>query len=226
MKLKRHDPTCGQHFYWWECDCNEQNGPVMKRKMNRSVTIEVPHGYKTTDEFLKDCGFKRSVSNTLADQLEAARVEELARLKKMQNELGHDERDRMWQGGRVSGLTLALTFVNAVPPEKECAICGERDYPTRWCRCERPDCPPQASSLDSEIQVSYELARRDNDLTVATITRVFENGFKVLAHFQGSDAEAFIDAWNSPHKLFPLHFDSAWLEAKIKTDSDIETDNK
>lgn len=48
----------------------------------------------------------------------------------------------------------------------------------------------------SEVQVSYDLARQDKDLTVATITRVFENGFKVLAHLQGEDAEAFIDAWN------------------------------
>lgn len=49
----------------------------------------------------------------------------------------------------------------------------------------------------SEVQVSYDLAREDKDLTVASITRVFENGCKVLAHFHGEDAEAFIDAWNS-----------------------------
>lgn len=52
----------------------------------------------------------------------------------------------------------------------------------------------------SEVQVSYDLAREEKDLTVATITRVFENGFKVLAHFYGEDAEAFIDAWNARNK--------------------------
>jgi hypothetical protein len=49
----------------------------------------------------------------------------------------------------------------------------------------------------SEIQVSYDLAREDSDLTVVTVSRVFENGFKVLLHLQGDDAVAFIDAWNS-----------------------------
>ncbi len=49
---------------------------------------------------------------------------------------------------------------------------------------------------NSEVQVSYDLARENTDLTVATITRVFENGFKVLAIIEGEDAEAFIDAWN------------------------------
>lgn len=49
---------------------------------------------------------------------------------------------------------------------------------------------------NSEVQVSYDLAREDSDLTVVTITRVFENGFKVLAHLEGEDAEVFIDAWN------------------------------
>lgn len=48
----------------------------------------------------------------------------------------------------------------------------------------------------SEVQVSYDLAREDADLTVVTITRVFENGFKVLASLEGEDAVAFIDAWN------------------------------
>lgn len=52
-------------------------------------------------------------------------------------------------------------------------------------------------SPTSEVQVSYDLAREDKDLTVATIIRVFENGFKVLALLEGEDAEAFIDAWNS-----------------------------
>ena len=50
---------------------------------------------------------------------------------------------------------------------------------------------------NSEVQVSYDLARENNGLTVATITRVFENGFKVLAMIEGEDAEAFIDAWNA-----------------------------
>lgn len=50
---------------------------------------------------------------------------------------------------------------------------------------------------NSEVQVSYDLARENNDLTVATITRVFENGYKVLAIIEGEDAEAFIDAWNA-----------------------------
>ena|ERR1700744_2704331 len=48
----------------------------------------------------------------------------------------------------------------------------------------------------SDVQVSYALARESMDLAVVTITRVFENGCKVLAHFSGEDAEAFIDAWN------------------------------
>jgi hypothetical protein len=49
----------------------------------------------------------------------------------------------------------------------------------------------------SEIQIGYDLAREDkDDLTVVTVTRVFENGFKVLFSLQGEDAEAFIDAWN------------------------------
>ena len=48
----------------------------------------------------------------------------------------------------------------------------------------------------SEVQVSYSLAREDKNLTMATVTRVFENGCKILAHFDGEDAEAFIDAWN------------------------------
>jgi hypothetical protein len=49
----------------------------------------------------------------------------------------------------------------------------------------------------SEIQVSYDLAREDKDLTTASIVRVFENGFKVLCHLHGEDAEAFVDAWNN-----------------------------
>lgn len=54
----------------------------------------------------------------------------------------------------------------------------------------------------SEVQVSYDLAR-GSDLTAVTVTRVFENGFKVLLQLQGDDAEAFIDAWNarSPHDV-------------------------
>jgi hypothetical protein len=52
-------------------------------------------------------------------------------------------------------------------------------------------------SANNEVQASYDLAREDKDLTAVTITRVFENGFKVLAHLYGEDAEAFIDAWNA-----------------------------
>jgi hypothetical protein len=51
-------------------------------------------------------------------------------------------------------------------------------------------------TLKSGIQVSYNLAREDKNLTTATITRVFENGCKVLCHLSGEDAETFIDAWN------------------------------
>lgn len=53
----------------------------------------------------------------------------------------------------------------------------------------------------SEVQVSYDLGAPNGDKAVATITRVFENGFKVLAILDGSDAEAFIEAWQSrrPH---------------------------
>ncbi len=51
--------------------------------------------------------------------------------------------------------------------------------------------------MTDEIQVGYDLAREDADLSVVTIARVFENGFKILAHFAGDDAIAFIDAWNS-----------------------------
>lgn len=49
----------------------------------------------------------------------------------------------------------------------------------------------------SEVQISYDLAREDSDLTAVTLTRVFENGFKVLLQLQGDDAVAFIDAWNA-----------------------------
>ena len=49
----------------------------------------------------------------------------------------------------------------------------------------------------SEVQVSYDLAREDSNLTTVTVSRVFENGFKVLLHLQGEDAIAFIDAWNT-----------------------------
>lgn len=58
--------------------------------------------------------------------------------------------------------------------------------------------------VNSEVQVSYDLAREDRVLTVATITRVFDNGFKILAHFHGEDAEAFIDAWNGRRPPPPL----------------------
>lgn len=47
----------------------------------------------------------------------------------------------------------------------------------------------------SEVQVNYDLANEDFDTTVATITRVFENGCKVLAILEGEDAEALIEAW-------------------------------
>lgn len=50
-----------------------------------------------------------------------------------------------------------------------------------------------------EIQVSYDISRKDGDLTVAVIGRVFENGFKVLCSLQGDDALAFIVAWNARH---------------------------
>jgi hypothetical protein len=53
------------------------------------------------------------------------------------------------------------------------------------------------SDTHSEIQVSYDLAREDKELTTVSIVRVFENGFKVLCHLQGGDAEAFVDAWNN-----------------------------
>lgn len=59
---------------------------------------------------------------------------------------------------------------------------------------------PEVQSGDtppSEVQVSYDLAREDGDLTTVTVCRVFENGFKVLLQLQGEDAIAFIDAWNA-----------------------------
>jgi len=71
----------------------------------------------------------------------------------------------------------------------------------------------------SEVQVSYDLARENSDLTVVTIARVFENGCKVLAHLEGEDAEAFIDAWNSrsvnllPEALAALELAKAHIDA-------------
>ena len=53
------------------------------------------------------------------------------------------------------------------------------------------------TEMTDKIQVSYDLAREDKNLTTASIVRVFENGFKVLCHLQGEDAEAFVDAWNN-----------------------------
>lgn len=47
----------------------------------------------------------------------------------------------------------------------------------------------------SKVQVSYDAG--SGDQTVATIVRVFENGFKVLASFEGEDAAALIEAWNN-----------------------------
>ena len=53
------------------------------------------------------------------------------------------------------------------------------------------------TEMTDKIQVSYDLAREDKNLTTASIVRVFENGFKVLCHLHGEDAEAFVDAWNN-----------------------------
>ena len=53
------------------------------------------------------------------------------------------------------------------------------------------------TEMTDKVQVSYDLAREDKNLTTASIVRVFENGFKVLCHLQGEDAEAFVDAWNN-----------------------------
>ena len=57
----------------------------------------------------------------------------------------------------------------------------------------------------SEVQVSYDLAREDSNLATVTVSRVFENGFKVLLHLQGDDAVAFIDAWNARPATLTLH---------------------
>ena len=57
------------------------------------------------------------------------------------------------------------------------------------------------TEMTDKIQVSYDLAREDKNLTTASIVRVFENGCKVLCHLQGEDAEAFIDAWNNRPNL-------------------------
>lgn len=54
----------------------------------------------------------KPVSVPKAEQLLlAAHKAEIDRLRKMQNELGHCERDRGWQSGRISGLALAINIL-------------------------------------------------------------------------------------------------------------------
>lgn len=55
----------------------------------------------------------------------------------------------------------------------------------------------QPPLLPNKVEISYDLGQPGGDLTSCLVTRVLENGFKVIAHLEGEDAEAFIDAWNS-----------------------------
>jgi hypothetical protein len=56
---------------------------------------------------------------------------------------------------------------------------------------------PSREELPSAVQVLYDLAREGGDLTAVTVSRVYENGNKILLSLRGDDAEAFIDAWNN-----------------------------